>query len=69
MDIMNDDTFVALLKNFKQRLIDTYTAKDVRDNKALQSCILDELTILIQAASDRTVIDALSKGYRERIAL
>jgi hypothetical protein len=69
MDIINDEAFLGLLKNFKQRLIDTYTAKDVRESKALQSSIVDELSVLISAASDRAMIDALAQGYRERIQL
>ena len=69
MDVVGDEGFLGLLKDFKKRLLDTYTAKDVRTNSALRKSIVDELTVLLGAASDKAVIAELANRYRRRINL
>jgi hypothetical protein len=69
MDIMDDTAFKTLLGEFKQRLIDNFSAKEIRNNSTLRKALVDELQILIRSASDSTVIQALAKSYREKIQL
>jgi hypothetical protein len=69
MDIIGDTGFLGMLKKFKERMIDRYSAQDVRENKYLARNIMDELALLMSAAADKAVIQELTKNYRERISL
>jgi hypothetical protein len=69
MDIVGDEGFLSMLKNFKMRVLDVYSAKDIKGNSKLRRSIIDEVAIVLGVVSDKAVITEIAAKYRERINL
>jgi hypothetical protein len=69
MDVVGDEGFLSLLQGFKRRLLDVYTPGTIRDSQLLRKSIRDEVAALLSAVSNKEVIQALTKQYREKIKL
>jgi hypothetical protein len=69
MDIIGDTVFLTVLKNFKDRLLNNYTAEQLRSDESLCKMILDEISVMISTASDQAVIAELANQYRQKIGL
>jgi hypothetical protein len=69
MDIIGDTVFLTVLKNFKDRLLNNYTAEQLRSDESLCKMILDEISVMISTASDQAVIAELANQYRQKINL
>ena len=69
MDFVGDTTFVGLLKAFRIKCIDCFTAASIRTDKVIRGMIIQELGMVLKAATDKSAIEQLARKYRAGIGI
>jgi len=69
MDMFGDDEFKAHLREFKARVLDMYSAKQIKVDDGLRSKVLQDVEALAQAAVDSASIGRLVEKCRSQVSI